>query len=231
MPTTNRRTESGFALILAILALLLLTFLGLTLTATTSTEMQIANNYRYAQQALYNAEAGLAVGQRELRTFASWLPLLPGVRPIGGMGSLPGVLSTLRPGTSGEQNRSFENSTCDGVAGQGYGLVLDVFKYTAPFQNFTTYLGQPSLQGTFTLWVRRKTLFDNAGQAYDDTSNTDLIMTSEGTAPYVIAGTTFAGTVAQTNRARRILETTVHLRPPCDEEDSNRPNADVCNPV
>jgi Tfp pilus assembly protein PilX len=52
MPTTNRRTESGFALILAILALLLLTFLGLTLTATTSTEMQIANNYRYAQQAL-----------------------------------------------------------------------------------------------------------------------------------------------------------------------------------
>ena len=38
---------------------MLLTFLGLTLATTTSTELQIATNYRWSQQALYNAEAGL----------------------------------------------------------------------------------------------------------------------------------------------------------------------------
>src|SRR5262249_9994972 len=36
------RSDSGFALIVAILALMLLTFLGLTLAMTTSTELQIA---------------------------------------------------------------------------------------------------------------------------------------------------------------------------------------------
>ena len=52
------RSERGFALVLAILALMLLTFLGLTLAATTSTELKIASNYRWSQQARYNAEAG-----------------------------------------------------------------------------------------------------------------------------------------------------------------------------
>ena len=46
------RGESGFALVLAILSLMLLTFLGLTLATTTSTELQIATNYRWSQQAV-----------------------------------------------------------------------------------------------------------------------------------------------------------------------------------
>ena len=55
----RRPGERGFALVLAILSLMLLTFLGLTLATTTSTELQIATNYRWSQQALYNAEAGI----------------------------------------------------------------------------------------------------------------------------------------------------------------------------
>ena len=54
----DRRHEGGFALILAILALMLLTFLGLTLATTTSTELRIATNYRWNTQALYNAGGG-----------------------------------------------------------------------------------------------------------------------------------------------------------------------------
>ena len=46
------RDERGFALIVALLALVLLTFLGLTMTLTTSTELQISTNYRWSQQAL-----------------------------------------------------------------------------------------------------------------------------------------------------------------------------------
>src|SRR6185503_6442223 len=74
------RSERGVALVLAILALLLLTFLGLTLTATTSTEVQIANNFRWSQQALYNAEAGMEAARR-LITTATPAVILPGFRP------------------------------------------------------------------------------------------------------------------------------------------------------
>ena len=65
--TVAVRREAGFALILAILALMLMTFLGLTLATSTSTELQIATNYRYSQQALYNAYAGVDVGKVVLR--------------------------------------------------------------------------------------------------------------------------------------------------------------------
>ena len=75
----DRRQESGFALILAILALMLLTFLGLTLATTTSTELRIATNYRWNTQALYNAEAGIEAGKRVLQTL-NWDAALPACR-------------------------------------------------------------------------------------------------------------------------------------------------------
>ena len=75
----DRRHEGGFALILAILALMLLTFLGLTLATSTSTELRIATNYRWNTQALYNAEAGIEAGKRALQNL-SWLQILPAKR-------------------------------------------------------------------------------------------------------------------------------------------------------
>ena len=63
----RRDGQSGFALILAIMCLLLLTFLGLTLAASTTTELQIATNYRWSEQAFYNAEAGLEVAKAYLK--------------------------------------------------------------------------------------------------------------------------------------------------------------------
>src|SRR5207245_4199528 len=77
--TTMRKSEAGFALILAMLALILLTFLGLTLTLTTSTELHIASNYRWSPQALYNAEAGIEIGKRYLQE-SEWRTFLPDAR-------------------------------------------------------------------------------------------------------------------------------------------------------
>ena len=54
----GRGSEAGFALISPSSPLMLLTILGLALATTTSTELQIATNYRWSQQALYNAEGG-----------------------------------------------------------------------------------------------------------------------------------------------------------------------------
>jgi len=64
---------------------MLLTFLGLTLATTTSTELQIATNYRWSQQALYNAEAGLEAARIVLSGIADpttgWATRLPAARP------------------------------------------------------------------------------------------------------------------------------------------------------
>src|SRR5512139_1916849 len=75
----RRAGESGFALLLAILSLMLLTFLGLTLAATTSTELQIATNYRWSLQAFYNAEAGIEAGKRVLQN-VNWRAAMPAAR-------------------------------------------------------------------------------------------------------------------------------------------------------
>ena len=69
--------QEGFALILALLALMLLTSLGLSLSATTSTELQIATNHRWSEQARYNAEAGIEYGRQLLTTVNSWESILP----------------------------------------------------------------------------------------------------------------------------------------------------------
>ena len=80
------------------MALMLLTFLGLTLAATTSTELQIATNYRWSQQALYNAEAGIEAGKiilRNIPSAISWDTILPTVQR-GALGTRP-TPSPLRP--------------------------------------------------------------------------------------------------------------------------------------
>ena len=99
--------QAGFALILAILSLMLLTFLGLTLAATTSTELQIATNYRWSQQALYNAEAGLEAAKLLLAQVAQvdgdFRNILPTARTVtwnygvtGSAGGPPNPLPAAR---------------------------------------------------------------------------------------------------------------------------------------
>ena len=120
VPRTHPRPrEAGIALVLALMALMLLTFLGLTLAATTSTELQIATNYRWSEQARYNAEAGIEAGKVILRNIpsgTSWATILPtqrvGVevehhqrqrdRRAGGRPAVPWSPTTgaIRPATS-----------------------------------------------------------------------------------------------------------------------------------
>jgi hypothetical protein len=229
------------------MALVLLTFLGLTLAASTSTELQISTNYRYAQQALYNAEAGIDVGRRYLRE-VDWRAVLPPARgdAPGDMASPPDALVT-RNGPEGEGSRNFEAAECDDCptcGNIGYGVVLDDPNEPFPFQNTSTIFGQ-TLNGTFTVWVRRElitnTNYDDAipgSTPYLDSPNDlSLVMTVEGTAPYAAgaAVTQFA----LTNRAIRYLEVSVDRIDPGDcENRSSQEGAgpggsgfDQCDPI
>jgi hypothetical protein len=196
--------ERGFALVLAILSLMLLTFLGLTLATTTSTELQIATNYRWSQQALYNAEAGLEAARIVLSNVANvtdgWLNELPTQRTSPQWwdeGSAPPPVETAT-------GRDFYKSTCDTRAGVGYGLVLA--DGTTRYEDVSTFEGQ-TVNGAFTIWIRRGLEVDNAGQFADSDRNDALIIVSEGRAPYSGAGTAF--TTAR--QAVRVLETTFSL--------------------
>jgi PilX N-terminal len=191
--------QGGFALILALLTLLVLTFLGLTLAATTSTELQIATNYRWGQQALYNAEAGLEVAKVYLRAVpVDWQTVLPDPRPtawpIGG-GTRP-----LYPAgyPAPHPSRDFENYACDAFGGQtGYGIVLNGSSVTGgpAFLQDVTQVMTYNLNGAFTVWIRRPLTY--AGDNIQDvTDNSVAIITAEGIAP----------ALGMANAARRVVE-------------------------
>jgi len=200
----GRETERGFALVLAILSLMLLTFLGLTLATTTSTELQIATNYRWSQQALYNAEACLEASRIALSRVADvvngWQNQLPQPRTAPTwwtVGTAPGPIDV-------PVGRDFERSICDQRAGIGYGRIL--IEGATRYEDVSTF-DALALNGACTIWVRRDTQVDNAGQYADSTRNDVLTIVAEGVAPYAGASTAFT----RARQAVRILETRFNL--------------------
>jgi hypothetical protein len=232
----ERETEAGFALILAMLALLLLTFLGLTLATTTSTELQIATNYRWSEQALYNAEAGVEAGRILLRGITDWNTILPTARagttwdpftyvPTSGTkGGGTTAPKTPRADEWGNSSRNYEAWQCDRFGKNvGYGVVLDDSSSEGPYQ-YKTHLFGRTLTGAFTIWVRRPgwTLTANNFETDYGASNSqcpscdddNLVMVVEGVAPFT------AGAAGVQGRAVRVIEVTLSkavptANPPC----------------
>ncbi len=219
--TTSSR-ESGFALILALLALVLLTTMGLALSNSTSVELQISSNHRWSESARYNAEAGIEYGKSLLMAESDWTPFLPPARPEG---AIPDWAPTAWDGASqggptGTANltratRNFESWKCDKRGyGMGYGVVFDDGGAEGP-EEYRSEIGGVTLNGAFTLWVRRPvmwsggngtgtTLQDYPGSASGE--NDVLILVSEGVAPYTGATANTSG-FAATNRAVYTIET------------------------
>ena len=215
--TASPSGQEGFALILAILALLLLTFLGLTLATSTDTELKIATNYRWSQQALYNAEAGIDAGRAILRDITDWSTILPQVR-VAATWTATTVAGTAPspPGGMpandrwGRPLRTFENASCDLRGGQvGFGAVMTDPGLTptqGPFQYVTTLFNR-QLKGAVTLWIRRATIANEDGTIRDDPNNGLAILTAEGVAPFV--GERAGNTLSQPNMATRIIEVAI----------------------
>jgi hypothetical protein len=72
------RREDGVALIVALMATMLMTALGVALILTTSTETMITANYRNGQEALYAADAALERAMDDILTVPDWNNLLNG---------------------------------------------------------------------------------------------------------------------------------------------------------
>jgi hypothetical protein len=215
--------QAGFALVLAIMALMLLTFLGLTLATTTSTELQIATNYRWSQQAYYNAEAGIEAGKLALEALTSasrgWQDVLPPDRTLllpplkwdinsGTAAAQPTPLPLASQGSDawGQLYRNYENANCDARGGHvGYGVILNGMQNVTTL--FPTTAKPQQLNGAVTVWIRRGFGQNMDGTFTDDSSNSRLVITAEGVAPFAMGTSTMA--FAAANKAVRVLEASV----------------------
>jgi len=70
--------ENGFAVVIVLLAMLLMSTLGVVLVLTTSAETRIAASFRGSEQALYAADAAAERSLDDLRDVADWNTLLDG---------------------------------------------------------------------------------------------------------------------------------------------------------
>jgi len=75
----DSQTERGFAVVVAMLSLLLMSALGAALVLTTSSETVIAANYRNSVEALYAADALAERALGELAAISDWDALLNGL--------------------------------------------------------------------------------------------------------------------------------------------------------
>lgn len=222
MKITSR--QEGFALILALLALMLLTSLGLSLSTTTSTELQISTNHRWSEQARYNAEAGIEFGLQLLTTIPDWETILPARRNATSWPATGAVASSAanagalnRVDAWGNPSRNFENWSCDSRGfGQGYGIVLD--DGTGSPVQYQTNVGGLPINGAFTLWVRRPVMWSQSNpNQLEDYPGTDaggapnpapapgfgvMILVAEGVAPF----TPGLANQGSANRATQIIE-------------------------
>ena len=85
----NTNSEKGFALLIAIFTLLLLTAIGAGMVALTNTDTSISSNFRDEQTAYFAAKAGIEEVRDRFRSGAS------------GSITNPSVLPTNLPGQSG----------------------------------------------------------------------------------------------------------------------------------
>ena len=107
----NRPREDGIALIVALLATLVLSALGLSLMVMASTETVVAGNYRDAVEAFHAADAGLERVIAELAMTPDWAAVL----------GAPGGVRSAAPS-------SFSDGTSSAVLADG--RTLDLLKMT-----------------------------------------------------------------------------------------------------
>ena len=88
------------AMIIALLSMSLMLALGTSLIITTSTESRMVKNYRYSNEALYAADAGLERALDDMLTIPDWNTLLSGASKSALVDGAPTGQRTLADGTT-----------------------------------------------------------------------------------------------------------------------------------
>ncbi len=91
--------ERGVALVIALMAMLLMTALGTALVLTTMTETKIAGNYRSGAEALYAADGAVERVMQDILTVPNWDDILSGSVTSAFIDGAPSGLRTMPDGT------------------------------------------------------------------------------------------------------------------------------------
>jgi hypothetical protein len=202
------KADEGSAFVISILVLFVLSVLGLALMLTTTAEKDIAVNYRWGEQAFFNADAALEYGKNVLAAYAlvnaNFTAILPPPRPdatVPDANQPWGVghpdPAACNPAAAGCRDYQYFVDQCPGVGlpcTRVYiGLVLRRQDGTLAQWDFRAPAGaagdldndgNADIEGTYTLWVRRPTIgtrdFGAPGFNEDDGR---VVLTAEGTAP------------------------------------------------
>lgn len=213
--TKTKAKDEGSAFVISILVLFVLTVLGMALMLTTTTEKDIAINYRWGEQAFFNADAALEYGKNVLAAylvanndFSAVLPpprldvTVP--RATAAWGAAHPEPGACDPTSAGCRDYQFFADRCapDGTdcVRVYIGRVLRRTDGTLAQYDFRMPGGAPAgdldgdgtadLEGTTTLWVRRPVVGAQDYGAPSDASPSGrhdrAILTAEGTAPGAI---------------------------------------------
>jgi hypothetical protein len=108
--------DQGIALLLALLSLCLLSTLGLALVLVTTTDLQVAANYRDTQEAFYAAESGLERALDDLLLQPEWNDVLAGERRSAFVDGAPAGTRTLVGGTTLDLGSVLNRANCGKAA-------------------------------------------------------------------------------------------------------------------
>jgi type IV pilus assembly PilX-like protein len=110
------RREDGVAMLIAMMAMLLMSALGLALVLTTTSETLISGNFRNGQEAAYAADAVIERAIDDLLTVSDWNKLLDGSTQSGFIDGPPSGLRTLKDGSTIDLTQAVNMANCQKVA-------------------------------------------------------------------------------------------------------------------
>jgi hypothetical protein len=99
--------------IIALMAMMLMTALGMSLVMTTSSETMISGNFRAGGEALYAADAILERSMDDLLTIPDWNKLLDGSLQSGFIDGPPSGQRSLPDGTKLDLGQVLSFANCD----------------------------------------------------------------------------------------------------------------------
>jgi Tfp pilus assembly protein PilX len=154
--TQQKQNERGMALVLTLIALLIVTSIGLTMAFSTDTETTINSNFRDEQTAYYAAKAGLEEARDRMASSAS--ASINSSLPTTLAGAAGGVLYIINPSgsetvapwtvpTTSSPNSYFDDEICKEVScgtGNSVPTASGWYKSTVPTAS-STYASSPVL--------------------------------------------------------------------------------------
>jgi hypothetical protein len=114
--SSGARRADGVALVITLMAMLLLTVLGIGLTLVTSSETIIAGNFRTSAEALYAADAGLERVIDDLAGAPDWNQLLDGTVQSSFIDGPPSGSRRLPNGSTVDLVRAANLANCQKIA-------------------------------------------------------------------------------------------------------------------